>query len=85
VGIMPFRRSASVRGMLETNYDAGETAFRSFLSGETGTEALLIGRLEQSGTERNLRIKLGVGHALVPSLGAAQWRVVFGVELLGHK
>jgi hypothetical protein len=63
----------------------GETAFRQFFSGETGTEVLLTGRLEQSGTERNLRIKLGVGHALVQNFGAAQWRVVFGVELFGHK
>jgi len=63
----------------------GETAFRSFFSGETGTEALLTGRLEQTGTERNLRIKLGIGHALVQNFGAAQWRIVFGVELFGHK
>lgn len=63
----------------------GETAFHSFFSGETGTEALLTGRLEQTGTERNLRIKLGVGHALVQNFGAAQWRIVFGVELFGHK
>ena len=62
----------------------GETAFHQFFSGETGTEALLTGRLEQIG-ERNLRIKLGVGHALVQNFGAAQWRVVFGVELFGHK
>lgn len=62
----------------------GETAFRSFLSGETGTEALLTGRLERIGTGRNLRIKLGVGHALVQSFGAAQWRIVFGVEIFGH-
>jgi hypothetical protein len=63
----------------------GETAFHQFFSGETGTEALLTGRLEQSGTGRNLRIKLGVGHALVQNFGAAQWRIVFGVELFGHK
>ena len=63
----------------------GETAFHQFFSGETGTEALLTGRLEQTGTERNLRIKVGVGHALVQNFGAAQWRVVFGVELFGHK
>jgi hypothetical protein len=63
----------------------GETAFRSFFSGETGTEALLTGRLEQTGTEHNLRIKLGVGHALVQDFGAAQWRILFGVELFGHK
>jgi hypothetical protein len=63
----------------------GETAFRSFLSGETGTEALLTGRLEQTGTGGNLRIKLGVGHALVQNFGAAQWRIVFGVELFGRK
>lgn len=63
----------------------GETAFHQFFSGETGTEALFTGRLQQTGTERNLRIKLGVGHALVQDFGAAQWRIVFGVELFGHK
>jgi hypothetical protein len=62
----------------------GQTAFRSFLSGKTGTEALLTGRFEHTGTGRNLRIKLGVGHALEQNFGAAQWRVVFGVELFGH-
>jgi hypothetical protein len=63
----------------------GETAFHQFFSGETGTEVLLTGRLERSGTGRNLRMKLGVGHALVQNFGAAQWRIVFGVELFGHK
>jgi hypothetical protein len=63
----------------------GETAFHSFFSGETGTEALFTGRLEQTGKEKNLRIKLGVGHALVQNFGAAQWRIVCGVELYGHK
>jgi hypothetical protein len=62
----------------------GQTAFRSFFSGETGTEALLSGRFEHTGTGRNLRIKFGVGHALEQDFGAAQWRVVFGVELFGH-
>lgn len=63
----------------------GETAFRSFFSGETGTEALLTGRLEETGAGRNLRIKLGIGHALVQNFGAPQWRIVFGVEVFGHK
>jgi hypothetical protein len=63
----------------------GETAFNSFFSGETGTEALLTGRLEQTGTGRNLRFKLGLGHALQQDFGAAQWRIVFGVEIFGHK
>jgi hypothetical protein len=63
----------------------GETAFHQFFSGETGIEALLTGRLEQTGPGRKLRIKLGVGHALVQNFGAAQWRVVFGVELFGHE
>jgi hypothetical protein len=63
----------------------GETAFHAFFSGETGTEALFTGRLEQTGTEHNLRIKLGVGHALQQNFGAAQWRIVYGVELFGHK
>jgi hypothetical protein len=63
----------------------GETAFRAFFSGETGSEALLTGRFEHTGTGRNLRIKLGIGHALVQNFGAAQWRIVFGVEMFGHK
>jgi hypothetical protein len=62
----------------------GETAFQASSSGEAGSEALLTGRFEHSGTGRNLRIKLGVGHALVQNFGAAQWRIVFGVELFGH-
>jgi hypothetical protein len=63
----------------------GQTAFHSFFSGETGTEALLTGRLESNHSGRNLRLKLGVGHALQQNFGAAQWRIVFGVELFGHK
>ena len=63
----------------------GETAFRAFFSGKTGTEGLLTGRCERAGTGRNLRIKLGVGHALVQDFGAAQWRIVFGVEMFGRK
>jgi hypothetical protein len=63
----------------------GETAFQSFFSGETGTEALLTGRLEKTGTGRNLRVKLGVGHALEENFGVPQWRIVFGVEVFGHK
>jgi hypothetical protein len=63
----------------------GETAFRAFFSGETGTEALLTGRFEHTGTGGNFRIKLGVGHALVQNFGAAQWRIVVGVEMFGHK
>jgi hypothetical protein len=63
----------------------GETAFRAFFSGETSTEALLTGRFERTGTGRNLRIKLGAGHALVQHFGAAQWRIVFAVEMFGRK
>ena len=60
----------------------GESAFSS---GATGTEALLTGRLESAHPGRNLRVKLGVGHALVQNFGAAQWRIVIGVELFGQK
>ena len=63
----------------------GQTAFHDFFGGETGTEALLTGRFERTGAGRNLRVKVGVGHALMQSFGAAQWRVVFGVEVFGHK
>jgi hypothetical protein len=30
-------------------------------------------------------LKLGIGHALVQNFGAPQWRIVFGVEMFGHK
>jgi hypothetical protein len=63
----------------------GQTAVQEFFGGETGTEALLTGRLEQAGKGRNMRLKLGFGHALDHGFGAAQWRMVFGVELFGHK
>lgn len=63
----------------------GETAFHAFFSGQTGTEALLTGRLESTHTGRNLRFKVGVGHALEQNFGAAQWRVVCAVEIFGHK
>jgi hypothetical protein len=62
----------------------GETAFNASSSGEAGSEALLTGRFEHAATGPNLRIKLGFGHALVQNFGAAQWRIVFGVELFGH-
>jgi hypothetical protein len=86
-GISGGRRFAGPRGwaVIAGPEIFGDTAFHSFFSGETGTEALLTGRLEQNGTGRNLRIKLGVGHALVQNFGAAQWRIVLGVELFGHK
>ena len=37
----------------------GETAFRAFFSGETGTEALLTGRFEHTGTEPKSADKAG--------------------------
>ena len=63
----------------------GETAFHATSTGEAGAEALLTGRFERTGPGRNLRIKVGIGHALVQNFGAAQWRIVYGVELFGHK
>jgi hypothetical protein len=59
--------------------------WHQFFSGERGAEALFAGRLEHSGTERNLRMKLGAGHALLQNFRAAQWRIVFGLELFGQK
>jgi hypothetical protein len=63
----------------------GETALHATSTGEAGSEALLTGRFERTGPGRNLRIKVGIGHALVQNFGAAQWRIVYGVELFGHK
>lgn len=59
----------------------GETAVRSFFSGQTGFEGLLTGRLEGTGDGPHTRIKMGIGHGLVQQFGAPEWRILFGVEL----
>jgi hypothetical protein len=63
----------------------GETAFRSFPGGPTGTEGLLTGRLERTGARSNLRVRLGVGHGIVQSFGAPEWRVLVGIEVSGQR
>ena len=63
----------------------GETAFHAFPGGPTGTEALLTGRLERTGAKSNLRIRLGVGHGIVQSFGAPEWRVLAGIEVFGQR
>ena len=62
----------------------GETAFHSFPTGPTGMEGLLTGRLERTGSRSNLRIRLGVGHGIIQSFGAPEWRVLVGVEVFGQ-
>jgi hypothetical protein len=62
----------------------GETAFQSFPSGPTGAECLLTGRFERTGASRNMRIKVGVGHAIIQSFGAPEWRVLVGIEVFGQ-
>jgi hypothetical protein len=62
----------------------GESAFRAFFSGATGAEGLLTARFERIGQGRNLRLKLGIGHAIVHDFGAPKWRVLFGLELFGQ-
>jgi len=61
----------------------GATAFRSFMQ-STGTalEALLTGRLEETGDDGpQLRFKVGTGAGIHQHFGAPEWRLVFGVEL----
>ena len=63
----------------------GETAFASAFSLQhTGVEGLLTGRVERTGPGPPLRLKVGIGHSLVHHFGAPEWRVVVGVELVGH-
>jgi hypothetical protein len=62
----------------------GETAFRAFFSGDTGLEGLMTARFERSGEQRNLRVKVGIGHGIVQHFSAPQWRVLAAVELFGH-
>jgi hypothetical protein len=65
----------------------GASAFHSFLGASTTAfEALASARVE--GTREghaNLRVKLGVGGGLNHHFGAAEWRVVAGVELFGRR
>ena len=63
----------------------GETAFHSFPTGENGMEGLLTGRLERTGSRSNLRIRLGVGHGIIQSFGAPEWRVLVGIEVFGQR
>jgi hypothetical protein len=63
----------------------GETAFHSFPGGQTGTEGLLTARLERTGARSNLRIRLGVGHGIIQSFGAPEWRVLVGIEVFGQR
>jgi hypothetical protein len=65
----------------------GATAFRAFLD-ENGTalEGLLTGRIEGARDDKlQVRVKLGVGAGLNHHFGAAEWRVVVGVEMFNHR
>jgi hypothetical protein len=87
-----FGAGAGRRFTVHSGWDAvvgpeffGETAVHSNYSGQTGFEGLLTGRLEQTGGKPHLRFKLGIGHGVVQSFGAPQWRVLVGVELIGQR
>jgi hypothetical protein len=84
-----FGASAGRRFSMRQGWDAivgpeffGETAVRD---GETGAEALVTARIEQTGSGRRWRFKVGAGHALDHRFGAPEWRVVAGAELFGQK
>ncbi len=64
----------------------GETALRSFFGSSTfGLEALMTGRLEQTGDdEPRLRLKLGVGGGLDAHFGVPEMRAVVAVEVFGR-
>jgi hypothetical protein len=62
----------------------GETAFHSFFDKQrTGVEGLLTARLDRTGSP--FRFKLGLGRGLVQHFGAPEWRILFGVEVLGQR
>jgi hypothetical protein len=64
----------------------GASAFNAFFEGDgTAVEALFGGRLETARRGRaNIRLKLGIGPGLNHHFGAAEWRIVTGVELFGR-
>jgi hypothetical protein len=87
-----FGASAGRRFTVSKDWDAvvgpeffGETVVHPNYSGQTGFEGLLTGRLERVGDKPHLRFKLGVGHGLVRSFGAPEWRMLIGVELIGQR
>jgi hypothetical protein len=63
------------------------TAFKAALQRDTtGLEALISARLEHHLTPAvSWRVRLAGGVGLHPSFGVPAWRVVLGVELLGHE
>jgi hypothetical protein len=65
----------------------GETAFSYFLGSSTSDlEALLTGRLEQTGEDgAHLRLKVGVGGGLDAHFGAPELRATIAVEVFGHQ
>ncbi len=86
-----FGAAAGRRFTVHSDWDAvigpeffGESVVHSNYMGQTGFEGLLTTRLERTGVHPNykshLRFKAGIGHSLVHSFGAPQWRVVVGVE-----
>lgn len=64
----------------------GETALQSFFGPtSTGLEALVTGRLEQTGDDGpQLRLKVGAGAGIDAHFGVPQWRLVLNVELFDH-
>ena len=64
----------------------GATAFRSFLASDsTALEGLVSGRLEGTADDGpQVRVKLGTGVGLNHRFGAAEWRLVFAIELFDH-
>ena len=64
----------------------GATAFRAFTdSNATAVEAMLSARVEErSDNLERIRIKVGVGGGINPHFGAAEWRVILGVELFAQ-
>lgn len=64
----------------------GATAFRStFESDATALEGLLSARLEEpAGRGRRIRLKLGAGGGIAHEFGAAEWRIVAGVEIFSR-
>jgi hypothetical protein len=64
----------------------GATAFLSFFqTNATALEGLLTGRVEgPRDRPLQVRVKLGIGAGLNHHFGAAEWRILAGVEMFGH-
>jgi hypothetical protein len=82
---IPLRRDRSWSAVIGSEV-YGATAFHSFTDQNgTALEGLLTSRFEGTRVDRaQIRVKVGIGAGLNQHFGAAEWRLVAGIEVFTH-